>query len=123
MKKFTALSFVALRFSFLACFGLMGLEVSEAKQMIPCHQMQKETASNNDCDACELTEDAWSQPFVQEVQEFVLQDIVVEVFDIEHFFPVDEIAELSEVFQRGPPDDVGIHHAHLISQKTTLLLI
>ncbi|MCF7917736.1 hypothetical protein K9L27_01885 [Candidatus Gracilibacteria bacterium] len=128
MKKLFAFSFVATKFMLLACFGLMNVGAAEAKVPVPCHQemVEKITSqdeSRGDCQACVLSEKAWSSQFVQEKLDFLLRDIVTA-----QFVSVDELlntkfVQYVSIDYRSPPDDLRILHSHLIAQASIVLVI
>lgn len=107
--------------------GLFSFVPAQAQEMPPCHQMmmeEQQDAQQENCPACEISEDAWGQ---QLVSPSVVDDVAVvaelvvlsdwRVFIDEYF------SEVEEISLPDPPDDVGVRHAELIVKNSTVLVI
>ena len=128
MQKFISFSLVSLKLVLVACFSFMGGMVVSAEAIdSPCHEQIDGEEMNHlgeeNPDVCKTAEKAWSMEFVFETSEITFEEISpLFVSNFENIFGQKYVFLWNIPFP-VPPDDTAVLHAHLVAQRTTVLLI
>ena len=126
MKKLLTLSLLSTKLGFLLCFGLMGSAFGAElvfAETPPCHLEVGVADSSGDCDACELSKEAWSQDFVVTDTDITLEDNVdVLPVAFEDLFNQEQVI-IARLSDPDPPDDIAVMHSHLVLQQGIVLVI